>query len=219
MAWTTPQTWLPVVVTVPDMNREVRDNFNALHPNVIATGSATAVTTADGHSVVVAVDATAGNRTVTLYTALGNTGATITVKKVDSSVNTVTIDPDTTETIDGAATWVLTAQFDALVLVSNGTNWIVAGWYHLPRQRSITGTDTAAVTDDVILVTSGTFTLTLHPLATPRHGRVLTIKNRGTGIVTVDGDGAETIDADLTVPLHEDDALTIIQTATTWIIV
>lgn len=48
---------------------------------------------------------------------------------------------------------------------------------------------------------SGTFTLTLGAVATMGAGYIVTIKNSGTGVITVDGDGAETIDGALTVVL------------------
>ena len=60
---------------------------------------------------------------------------------------------------------------------------------------SKTTTYTALATDDLIRC-SGTFTVTL-PAATGT-GKLLYIKNTGTGVVTVDADGAEVIDGQLT---------------------
>jgi hypothetical protein len=48
-----------------------------------------------------------------------------------------------------------------------------------------------------ILCTSGTFTVTLYPAA-GNTGRTVTVKNVGTGAITVDANAAETIDGDLT---------------------
>ena len=64
-----------------------------------------------------------GAFTVTLPTAVGITGRVYMVKKVDSSANAVTVDADGSETIDGAASYALTAQWDSVTVVSNGTNW------------------------------------------------------------------------------------------------
>lgn len=71
-------------------------------------------------------DATSGNLTVPLLSAAtaGN-GFELTIKKTDASVNTVTIDPDGAETVDGAATIVILSQNDSYTLVSNGTNWFI----------------------------------------------------------------------------------------------
>lgn len=45
------------------------------------------------------------------------------IKKTDSSVNTVTVDPNGSETIDGAATYVLTLQYQTVTIISDGSNW------------------------------------------------------------------------------------------------
>lgn len=81
------------------------------------------VTIADGDDVTILIDATAGNKTVTLYTAVGNTGRRITVKKTDATANTVTIDPNGAQTIDGAATVVLGGQYATLRVQADGANW------------------------------------------------------------------------------------------------
>lgn len=69
-------------------------------------------------------DATAAAITLTLPSALGNNAA-YAIKKIDSSSNFVTIDPDSTETIDGASTIVLKDQYNYVQIVSDGTNWVV----------------------------------------------------------------------------------------------
>ncbi len=63
-------------------------------------------------------DATAGNITVNLPAATG-LGRLVTVKKIDSSANTVTVDGDGTETIDGATTYVLTTQYEVLQIIDS----------------------------------------------------------------------------------------------------
>jgi hypothetical protein len=63
-----------------------------------------------------------------------------------------------------------------------------------------TGAYTATDADYVIDCTSGTFTVTL-PASSGRTGRILIIKNSGAGTITVDGNGAETIDGAATYSL------------------
>ncbi len=90
--------------------------------DVPAAKTATAIEAAgDG---VVRCDATTGAIVYTLLTAAGRPGAKLYVKKIDASANTVTIDPAGAETIDGAATLVLSARWDAVLLVSDGVNWL-----------------------------------------------------------------------------------------------
>lgn len=87
------------------------------------------ITTSDtmtlGDSIIL-VDATAGNVTLTLQPALQWEQKRITVKKIDASVNTVTIDADGAELIDGAATKVISAQYVSYDFTSQGgAVWII----------------------------------------------------------------------------------------------
>jgi hypothetical protein len=74
---------------------------------------------------VVAVDASTAARTITLPNAPGEVGRIIIVKKIDSTVNVVTISPQPGEAIDGANTYSLIAQWQGVRLVSDGANWLV----------------------------------------------------------------------------------------------
>jgi|TARA_R110002110_G_scaffold110087_18_gene274584 hypothetical protein len=82
------------------------------------------VTTGDaGTDCQITVDASGAGRTITLYASSGNSGRQVKVKKIDSSVNTVTIDGNSSETIDGTTTKVISAQYTSLSLVCDGSNW------------------------------------------------------------------------------------------------
>jgi hypothetical protein len=85
------------------------------------TDSPYPVTTA----TTVLCDAVAAAIIVGLPAAAGKLGVVIHVKKVDSSANTVTIDGNAAETIDGVLTQVLRRQWASLQLQSNGTNWYI----------------------------------------------------------------------------------------------
>jgi hypothetical protein len=80
-------------------------------------------TNADG---VISVDATSASFTVTLVSASGNAGLTQTFKKINAA-NVVTIDANSTQTIDGVTTYALSAQWSWVTLVSNGSNWLITG--------------------------------------------------------------------------------------------
>lgn len=71
----------------------------------------------------VLVDAVGANRTITLPTAASARWRKYTIKKIDATANTVTIDADAAETIDGAATFVLTTQYESVTIQSDGTEW------------------------------------------------------------------------------------------------
>ena len=84
------------------------------------------------------VDATSANITITTtyaltglaYNVMTINGVSltftkvITIKKIDSSANIVTID-NLTNLIDGATTQVLTSQYEALTIQWNGTDWYI----------------------------------------------------------------------------------------------
>lgn len=73
---------------------------------------------------VLLVDASGGARVITLISAVA-TPNSYTVKKVDSSGNTVTITAAGAETIDGAGTKVLSSQWETATVVPSGGNWYV----------------------------------------------------------------------------------------------
>lgn len=73
---------------------------------------------------LIRADATSGTLTVTLLAAAtAGDGFTIAVKKTDSSGNTVIIDANSSETIDGATTVTLSNQYEVAILMCNGTSW------------------------------------------------------------------------------------------------
>lgn len=92
--------------------------------DVTAVTTTTIVSLADANKLI-AADATSGAFTVTLPTAAsaGN-GFEITVKKTDPSDNTVTLDADGTELIDGVNSVKLGAQYDAVTVRSTGAAWL-----------------------------------------------------------------------------------------------
>jgi len=87
------------------------------------TQSFAADVTLDETHRTVLVSAAAAARTVNLPAAANATYRKYIVKKTDGSVNTVTIDPNGAETIDGAATFVLTVQYQAIEFQSDGAQW------------------------------------------------------------------------------------------------
>lgn len=80
----------------------------------------TALTASD---CLVLVDATSGNVTIDLPPALGKNGFEVIIKKIDSTANTVTVEPNGAETIEGAANKVLTTQYEVCRTASDGATW------------------------------------------------------------------------------------------------
>jgi len=92
---------------------------------VVPTLTTTATLTTASASTQLA-NATSAAFTVNLPTAASAAGLPpFNIKKIDSSANAVTIDPNGAETIDGAATLALTVQWQSAQIQSNGTAWYV----------------------------------------------------------------------------------------------
>jgi len=70
-------------------------------------------------------DASGGAFTITLPTAVGNTGKTLSFKSISSALfNQVTIDGAGTETIDGYLTKKIVSKGDFLTIASDGASWV-----------------------------------------------------------------------------------------------
>lgn len=72
-------------------------------------------------------DATGGAFSLTLPTAVGIDGREYVLKKVDSSINAVTVATTSSQTIDGSTTYSLLTQYKYVRVKSDGANWMVIG--------------------------------------------------------------------------------------------
>lgn len=105
---------LGVAINNSNGSFDLIDNISTL------TGNTTLV--AQG---VVLVDATSGNITITLPAAASNVKREYTIQKIDSSINTVTVDANASEVINGALTQVLATQYAFIKIKTNGTEWYI----------------------------------------------------------------------------------------------
>lgn len=114
-------------------------------------------------------DASSGSFTFTLPTAVGIEGTVYRFKRTDQTLaNSITIDGDGTETIDGAANKKLMTQFEEFTLVSDNANWVVLshtypkGWASYTPTYTGFGTATASEMywrrDGDSIVITGNFT-------------------------------------------------------------
>jgi hypothetical protein len=83
----------------------------------------TAYTAASNEFVL--ADGTTAGFTVTLPTAVGNSGKHIGVKRINAGGNVITIATTSSQTIDGSTTVVLDAQYAGIVVVSNNAHWFI----------------------------------------------------------------------------------------------
>jgi len=101
------------------VNRSI--SHRALHPTDTPTTISSTYTMVDSDSLLLCK----ADNPITIYllTAAGREGRLLTVKKIDGGVNVVVIDAKGTETIDGALTQTLTAQYSFMTVKSDNTNW------------------------------------------------------------------------------------------------
>ncbi len=98
---------------------------------------------------------------------------------------------------------------------SSGSNFAGAIIYPV---TSVSATHTTDEDDYIINCTANTFTVNLIAVG-GLAGRTYIIKNSGSGVITVDGDGTETIDGATTVDLNQYDSITVVSDGTNWIII
>lgn len=121
---------VPLTAGTKDWPRQVSKALQQLGLRLTAVEPLAVAITADytveasGTNLVLA-DATAGPVKVSLPAAADSNGMRLTVKKIDASVNNVTIDPNASETIDGATTKALTARWQSSTVQCDGTAWFI----------------------------------------------------------------------------------------------
>lgn len=91
--------------------------------NFIVDAPTSGSTVTGGSKILFLCDSTLGNVTASLPAAATCSGETIAFKKTDASANTVIIDGNGSETIDGSTMQTLSNRFDYLVISSDGAGW------------------------------------------------------------------------------------------------
>jgi hypothetical protein len=105
---------------------QISDLTVTVSGNVDISSVATVTTSSSaGDYTVLLVNATSGQITISLPLASTVTNKIYKIKKIDSSVNTVVIDANASETIDGDLTKEIAFQNTALQLVCNGISWYI----------------------------------------------------------------------------------------------
>ena len=88
----------------------------------ITTKAITYTAAAGDHTIICN---NSGAITINLPAAAGCSGRIYVVKKISGAALNVTIDPNASETVDGAATRVLTTQYESVMIQSDGSNWFI----------------------------------------------------------------------------------------------
>jgi hypothetical protein len=113
-------------ITFPDATGTLAERSAAVEADRVHTpGDANyTITDTDGYDTIVYATTLTADRTVTLPTSADNKGRIITIKRTVGGDETITIDGEGAETIDGATTTSLNGKYDTVTIESDGTNWV-----------------------------------------------------------------------------------------------
>lgn len=101
---------------------------STLHVNgsfAVAYVAKTSAYTLTGSDSVVSGDTTGGAFSLTLPSSAGIAGRMYTIKRVNAGANNLTVATTSSQTIDGAATYVLSAQWKYVKVISDSANWLI----------------------------------------------------------------------------------------------
>lgn len=152
------QTFKCVLKTSAGVTIKTEDNITTLG-QLIATLSKTGnyTVTVSDRDKLIQVDATSGSNTQTLMAAAtAGDGFVIKIKKTDSTSNTVTIQANGAELIDGANTFILYNQYETVSLVCDGTQWLLQNSMNVTKA----GYQQFLGVGSVFKIVTGTWTLT-----------------------------------------------------------
>ncbi len=100
----------------------ISGTLNGLVTNVTTVASSTSV---GSNNHIILINAASGAITLTLPDASTVTNREFKFKKIDSTANIITISGSSSQTIDGELDKEITTQYEAFIVVSNGSNWFV----------------------------------------------------------------------------------------------
>lgn len=115
---------------------------------------------------VILVDTSGGSVTLDWFSAVGTSGRRVVVKKITNDVNTVTVDPNGAQTINGGSTKVMYGYNESWDIVPDGTNLHVIDQTHQYQTMRFNysvasgadgGTMTTSYTDATINTTTNPF--------------------------------------------------------------
>ena len=165
----------------------------------VPTSSPVTVLSTDG-AILANLSSTAAV-TVNLPTGVTNQYYVIGDAKGDAGTNYITINTSSSQTIDGASTFVINWNWGAVGLVFNGTQWNVINVYRpqtlasFPSRTSSTASTTATINDNLVWLTfAGARTFTL-PSSAP-NGLIISVGDGNTAFtnnITVNPPGGQTI--------------------------
>jgi len=209
--------WTSLTATIADLN-------STTTTALLKTGTYTIVAGDRGKTIL--ADTTSGAFTINLPAAAtaGNKFKII-IKKIDNTVNAVTIDGASSETIDDRLTYLLNDYFDFVELHSDGSNWHVVASQIRGTVTAVSAVTTLTLSNNTHLMkadaSGGAFAVNLPSAVTVGRGWKVTVKkvDSSTNIVTVTPSGAETIDGAASTGISiQYFSITFVSDGTNWLI-
>jgi hypothetical protein len=117
-------TWTAAGQQHVDQLKFVAASGAVIHNHALAAKTGAYTITLDDETIT--ADATGGAFTVTLPTAVGNRRVYV-IKRINAGGNAVTVGTTSSQTIDGATTFALSAQWKYVTVQSDQANWIIIG--------------------------------------------------------------------------------------------
>lgn len=153
------------------------------------------------------------NNTFTISDNVGDTFPVTINTMTGLTVNGKTITTQLQVTTSPTSGYVLTSD------ASGNATWQAGGGGGGPTLRNVSSTDTFATANETINCTSGTFIVNL-PTAVGIQGTTYTLVNSGTGVITLDANGIETINGSTTIDLSTQYISRTVQSDNTnWIVI
>ena len=214
--------WTGLTATIADLNSTVTTAF---YPTF--TAGRYTVTPADRGKMIL-VDASSGDKIVDmLATGAAADKYIITIKKVDTTNNTVRIDGGSPTTIDGLSTdYYLRNYNDSIMIHCDGSEWFIMAAKLRRSIEEVKATQDVTLADELKIflgnASSGSFDLKLPAPPTVGSGYMTTAKkiDSSGNSVNYKPNGSETIDGASSFSLVEQyDAVTLSTDGTNWHII
>lgn len=120
-----PAGWVKIVYRAGTLRLLTSGGIEVSAGSLLSTVQKTADYSVQSTDDVILCDASAGQLTVTLPDPAEAGSKTFHIKKIDASLYTVRVNPNSAETIDGKTFKLIRGQYSNMQLVSNGSDWYI----------------------------------------------------------------------------------------------
>src|SRR3990167_77648 len=164
------------------------DNLGTVVSGSTASKTGEYTVTSSDDKVLLLCNASGGAFSVLLPAATGLTaGFSVTIKKIDSSSNAVTIDPSTSETVEDVSTWAIDTQYESVTITTDSVEWFIRDRMIVDGINDANGNEilkivtTASAVNEVTLTNAATSGLPIIAASGGDTNVGLVVRGKGTG--------------------------------------